>query len=481
MGLPPVAAFVSLIACLGAGPEEVGADLLIVNARLFDAAGAQPRDGISILIRDGRIAEIGPEVDAPNARRLDAGGGTVLPGLIDAHVHLASSPGAPQRGDDAETTRALRRHHFRAYLACGVTTVLDTGCPLGAALELQMTLRGGHPAPRVLMLSPVFTARGGYVTHKGLGFDVPGVGAPEEVPVLFEATEWLKPVGVKVTLESGFVPEPSWPIITPEVREAVVREAKRRGLPLFVHGGSEAEDTIGLDMGAKVFVHAGLGGRRSEGWIRRMKESGASVISTLAIYDSFFIRTEPQRLEDELVRLVVPEAERKTASDEAAFAHYARTWARTGMPSGTDEDRIAAMVETAKQRLPSAALLDEMKDNVRRLHEAGVPIVAGSDSGNWPVIPYEFHGPTSIRELELLGGAGLTPAEVIIAATRTPAQLLGLADEIGTVEVGKQADLIVTRDDPLKDLRALRRLRWSIRGGVARTPEEWMRTGPEAE
>ena len=479
MGVPSFAAFVSMIACLGAEPEEVGSDLLIVNARLFDATGESSRDGVSILICDGRIAEIGREVDAPDARLLDAEGGTVLPGLIDCHVHLASSPGAPQRGDDAEATRALRLHHFRAYLACGVTTVLDTGCPPGAAIEIRMLLRGGHPAPRVLMLAPLISPRGGYATHNGIGFDFPAVGAPEEVPVLFEASEWLEPVGVKVTLESGFVPEPSWPIIAPEVREAVVREAERRGLPLFVHGGSEAEDEIGLAMGAKVFVHAGLGGRRSDGLVRRMKEAGVHVISTLAIYDSFFIRTEPQRLEDELLRLAVPESERETASDEEAYEFYARAWAETGMPPGAGEDATVALIELAKQRLPSVELLEQVKDNVRHLHEAGVPIVAGSDSGNWPVILYEFHGPTSIRELELLGEAGLTPEEVIIAATRTPARMLGLADEIGTVEIGKRADLIVTRDDPLEDLRALRRLRWSIRGGAARTPEEWMRSGRE--
>src|SRR3954447_19639779 len=126
---------------------------------------APPRMGMSILVRDGLIAAIGPEVEAPGARRLDAEGGTVLPGLIDCHVHLALSPGASQRGDDAEATRALRLRHFRAYLACGVTTVLDTGCPLGSALELQMILRGGQPAPRVLMLSPGITPLGGYATR----------------------------------------------------------------------------------------------------------------------------------------------------------------------------------------------------------------------------------------------------------------------------------------------------------------------------
>lgn len=78
------------------------------------------------------------------------------------------------------------------------------------------------------------------------------------------------------------------------------------------------------------------------------------------------------------------------------------------------------------------------------------------------------------REIELLGGAGLTPAEAITAATRTPARMLGLEAEIGTVEVGKRADLLIVDGDPLADPRALRKVRWTVRDGVARTPAGWM-------
>ena len=103
-----------------------------------------------------------------------------------------------------------------------------------------------------------------------------------------------------------------------------------------------------------------------------------------------------------------------------------------------------------------------------------MPIVAGSDSGNWPIVPYQFHGPTSVREIELLGAAGFTPAEALAAATRVPATMLGLEPEIGTIQVGKHADMIIMRGDPLQDLRALRTLEWVVKDGVARTPAQWM-------
>lgn len=97
----------------------------------------------------------------------------------------------------------------------------------------------------------------------------------------------------------------------------------------------------------------------------------------------------------------------------------------------------------------------------------------GSDAGNWPIIPFLFHGPTSIRELELIGLAGFTPAEALTAATRTPAEMLGLQSEIGGIRVGGIADLVVVDGDPLADLTALRHLRWTVRAGDARTPAEW--------
>lgn len=89
-------------------------------------------------------------------------------------------------------------------------------------------------------------------------------------------------------------------------------------------------------------------------------------------------------------------------------------------------------------------------------------------------VPVLFHGSSMLREVELLGEAGLTPLDAIASATRVPAAMLGLADEIGTVEVGKRADLVVVRDDPLADLRALRTIRWTVKDGVAHTPAEWM-------
>jgi imidazolonepropionase-like amidohydrolase len=111
---------------------------------------------------------------------------------------------------------------------------------------------------------------------------------------------------------------------------------------------------------------------------------------------------------------------------------------------------------------------------IMTMHREGIPIAAGTDSANWPLFLNYFHGASMILELELLAKGGMAPLDVISSATRIPAEMMRKSDGIGTVEVGKRADLVVVEGDPLKDMSVLRKLSWSIKAGEARTPEEWM-------
>ena len=112
------------------------------------------------------------------------------------------------------------------------------------------------------------------------------------------------------------------------------------------------------------------------------------------------------------------------------------------------------------------------------LHEAGVPLVIGTDAGGSPVVPWLVHGPSMEMEVTLLERAGLSPLAILTAATWTPAQMLGMEEELGTIEVGKRADLLIVEGDPLSDASVLLRPRWVIRAGDCRTPQEWME-GPK--
>ena len=173
------------------------------------------------------------------------------------------------------------------------------------------------------------------------------------------------------------------------------------------------------------------------------------------------------------MRLTVPASELATARDPRAGRIHAESRVAEAASWLPGPARRAA----AAYNFSNGSIREAVASARRALaaeNRAGVPIVAGSDSGNGPIVPYLFHGVTTLRELELLGGAGLSPAQVIAAATRTPANMLGLATELGTIEPGKRADLVIVKGDPLIDLRALRNVLWTVKDGVAKTPAEWM-------
>ena len=181
-----------------------------------------------------------------------------------------------------------------------------------------------------------------------------------------------------------------------------------------------------------------------------------------------------KRLDDPLTRLVVPETEMRTARASDAPDRFAISFLGSVVPWTFESTRpLIAWVLFSRAHL--AAGLQQGQRNVRQLYRAGVPIVVGTDVPSpWPDAIYGFHGVQTAREVELLAEAGLPAADCIAAATRTPAKMLGLDRDIGTIEVGERADLLIVRGNPLHDIRALHDVAWTVKDGVARTPEEWM-------
>ena len=444
-------------------------DLLIRNARLLDGTGAPPREHVSILIRDGHIAAIGQVADAPNLLTLDVAGASVLPGLIDSHVHLSIVPGSAIRGDPPEAIRAQRLQQLRAYLACGVTTVLDAGIEPAIARELRAALAGNAVGPTALFLGPPLSAPEGY------GSFGRAVGTPEQVRAQFDVLRSLGAVGVKVMLESGWSPFGSLTRHSAEIRSVIVQEAARRKLPIYVHASSEPDYEEAIDLGAHAIMHGLLyrDAKLSNNFVARMQKSGAYQVSTLSVMDALRIEFEPERLDDSITEIAVPARQLATARDPRSGRIHAESRVATAAGWLPPAARRAAAAYNFSNRAISEAVASARRALAAE-HRGGVPIVVGSDSGNGAIVPYLFHGLTTLREIELLGGAGLSPAEAIAAATRTPARMLGRSGEIGTVEPGKRADLVIVRGDPLMDLRALRDVVWTVKDGVAHTPAEWM-------
>ena len=386
----------------------------------------------------------------------------MLPGLIDSHVHLSVVPGSAIRKDPPEALREQRLQQLRAYVACGVTTVLDAGIEPEIARELMAALARGAVGPRVLLLGPPFWPPGGY------GSFGRAVETPEQVRAQFGVLQSLGAVGVKVMVEGGWSPFGSLPMHSAKIRNEIVREAARRKLPIYAHASFEPDYEEALDLGAHAIMHGLLyrDTKLSKKFVARMKASGAYQVSTLSVMDSLRIEFEPERLDGPITQIAVPARQLATARDSRSGRIHAESRVATVAGWLPPAARRAAAAYNFSNRAISEAVASARRA-IAAEHRAGVPIVAGSDSGNGPIVPYLFHGLTTLREIELLGGAGLSPAQSIDAATRTPARMLGLASEIGTVEPGKRADLMIVRGDPLEDLRALRKVLWTVKNGEA--------------
>jgi imidazolonepropionase-like amidohydrolase len=453
-------------------------DLLVENANLIDETETSPRL-VSIYIQNGKIVDIGKEIVVPGVKSIDVKRAYVLPGLIDSHVHLQWVPGSVYRRDTPEKLRQFRFHQLRSYLASGVTSVLDTGISSQVLKEIHTHLNSGGVGPRVFALGPVFRAPNGYLGEQmrlpSWGTHWRAAETEEDIHQLFSEYEGIPDiVGVKVHLDFGWGPIDIWPIHKPKIRTIIERESKKRKLPIYAHAQEERTRNIALEMGAHTLVHHVFSPGKN--FINRAKTQGTYLTTTLSnlerrlAYPNFLNEEEP------LVTLTAPKEQVATARDPKAWEMFAEITAQTSLfPSWTP-----TFISHFLGRIlwldpdPIEKFYQDQSAGVLAMYQAGIPITVGSDSGNLPHILNMFHGSTTIREMELLQDAGMPPIDVLSSATSIPAKMMGTDHLIGTVEVGKQADLIVVGGNPTKNLSVLRNLLWVIKDGEARRPKEWM-------
>ncbi len=470
-------------------------DLLIVNANLINGASNSIQKRQSILIKDGRIIEIGEEILAKNIPQLNADGAYVLPGLIDSHVHLMWGPGAaiqniepPNEQNWEEGWGKYFSHYLKAYLACGVTTVLDACAFPFVVNTIRKYLLDGNPGPRVLHLGPFISTPGGY----GCDFEHTAQ-TPEDVEEQLEKIFALNSLGVKIPVERGWSTiGGSYPMHSSDILQAIKQGADKCKMPIYVHATSEEDQITALKLGVHALAHtlSMRSEKLSEEFIELMKQTQTYQMCTLQTMDSNLTYYYTERLNDPLLEIVAPEQELTAARDAKIRQLALAMSAEYGDSRPPSHDSFhsklrqkfpftytmlfSALVKLFNSKKKQAISLENSKDAISRLHQAGVPIVMGSDTAHTPSAIYAFHGFNSLREIELLGKAGLTCEQAIKAATVTPAKMLGLSNEIGTIEIGKYGDLVIVRDNPLENLQALRSIQFTVKDGVARTPTEWM-------
>ncbi len=373
----------------------------LVGARVVDGTKRYAIEDGVILVRDGRLAMVGPRASTvipPGVRAIDARGKTILPGLWDMHAHVALPEWGP------------------AYLGVGVTTARD----MGGEKQFLVAFRDALAARRVL---------GPQLLLAGL---VDGSGQEAFGTVTADTPEQGRAV-VEMYHAAGFQQMKLYTYIKPDVAGAIIRRAHELGMQVTGHVPRAMTLESMVDSGTDYVAHLPLRGDPSS-------ETVKAQIAKLATKQ---VRIDPTVSWNELLGHA---AETPLASFQPGFNEA--PWPLRASYGSVRNNGDSA--STARALHSGLAL-------IKAMHDAGVPIVAGTD--------YGLPGFSLLRELELYVQAGLSPIDAIRAATVVPAEATNMIGEVGTIETGKRADLLVLDANPLADIHNVRTSRWVVTGG----------------
>ena len=396
---------------------------LLDGARLIDGTGGTPLESSSILVQDGRIASVGRRgtVRAPEGvRRIDVTGQTIIPALVDTHVHLGYQKGLSFA--TANFTRDTLIDHLRRFAYCGVGAVLSLGTDPG---ELPFQIRAEQEAGRL---------DGALYLSAGRGLAAPnaGPGTPELKPSAYgvstedearaavreQVAHHVAFIKIWVDDRNGTVEK-----LRPSLYRAAIDEAHRANTRViaYVFYLDDAKDLVRA--GIDGFAHLPRDREADADLSASMKARGVFMIPNLSVSENGVHAEAPAWLDDPFLRETVSQEE-----IDRLRASYAR--------------RSPEAVQRAR------ATYAGMQRSLMTLKRAGVTIAFGTDAG---AVRDHFYAYMDHHELQLMVAAGLSPMEALTAATRTSAQVLRLGDR-GTIAPGKSADLVVLRADPLSDI-----------------------------
>ena len=420
---------------------------LIRNTRVFIGDGKVIEAG-SVLVHDGKIADVfegaGPDPEKLRAEVVEGAGKTLLPGLIDTHVHLGGPSGISSDRQDYDPQTSMPRA-AAALLYSGVTAARSVGDSLDESLQLRRQIAGGSKlGAQLFVCGPMFTSEAGHGTEflqyvpEAMRARVKAqlVRTPKTPEEARRQVRELKARGVdglKAILEAGWGDGMLYDRLDILIVRSVAEEAKAQNLPLATHTGDARDVTDAVEIGSASIEHGSWRDEIPDAVLEHMARQGIYLDPTLGVAQSYaqYYSGQAGALTNSLVQQVVP----------GRILNSTREFVGSG--KAADAARAATFTQAFEQA----------KANLVRAWKARVPLVMGTDAGN----PLVFHGPSMHTELQLWVQAGI-PAEVALqAATGNAAKLLRAA-RIGAIRPGMDADLLLVDGNPLQDIAATERV-----------------------
>lgn len=439
--------------------------LFIKNAEVIDLekGKTQKRD---VLIHEGKIVQVGRNLNGMGLEVLEAEGLYLMPGLIDAHVHFFQSGGLYTRPDvvdlravvpyeqEVARNKELAPDFLERYLKAGITTVMDVGGPF-QNYALRDQYNDGYSRPNIFVTGPLIS------TYQPEAFQIEDapilkINSPEEARALVQKQLPYQPDLIKIwyIVLPGQSPKDNLPMV-----EATIEEAHKHRLPVAVHATQLLTAKLAVRAGADILVHS-IDEPVDQELIDLIVEKQVPLIPTLTVHENY-------------VQTFI-EAKAFTAQDFALANPFV----------------LGSLMDNAHLQHPNMARFAELQsylvermaaqnatraDNLKRLQDAGALIATGTDAGNIGT----QHASSYMKELQYMQEAGLSNLEILRASTIQAAKVLDQYPVLGAIQEESMADMILLESNPLENLDALFLPKYVVKGGALYQTDSLVLPSPE--
>jgi imidazolonepropionase-like amidohydrolase len=409
---------------------------VIEHVTLIDGLGHAPQPDMSIAVDGNKITTVMPSAIAHNlkGKRIDGKGKYLIPGLMDIHIHLRGGVDLTGAKADtsAPTSRELGLQALASYIYSGVTTVFDCGNRAEHILALRADERAGR------ILSPRIFATGNLVTYPGSHGTNIAVNVSDfekDKALLDRHIAEQQPDMLKLTLEEeGWGSRPMITLMPTDLLEKIIRYYNQHGIRTTVHVSSELRSLEAIYAGSDTLAHPVIQGPASDAFVKLMGAKKTPFASTLTIGENYSRLAEhPEYLDEPLYAASFSPQEREHLRTEVRKEYQARSW-------------------TWWMKLMTPIAME----NVRKVDAAGGTVASGTDQSSGPALQHE---------LELLSAAGIAALKVIQIATHNSAVFLGKADQMGSIDTGQLADMVLLSKDPTVDIKNTKSIVFVMKDG----------------